>query len=79
MWQSCVHFLKPLTDHSGLKNHAPIPWTLVIQTAFNKMSVLMVADILYKKANQSCTFPISCQMKLYADGKGNAIHCSYTQ
>jgi hypothetical protein len=26
MWQSCAHILKLLTDHSGLKEKAPIDW-----------------------------------------------------
>ncbi|KAL7474179.1 hypothetical protein ACHAW6_000168 [Cyclotella cf. meneghiniana] len=43
---SCTHILKPLTDHSGLKKHAPIPWTPDLQTAFDKMLVLMATDAL---------------------------------
>ncbi|KAL7474734.1 LOW QUALITY PROTEIN: hypothetical protein ACHAW6_000692 [Cyclotella cf. meneghiniana] len=43
MWPSHAHILKPLTDHSGLKAHAPIPWNLDMQTAFDKMCG-MVAD-----------------------------------
>jgi len=46
MWPSCAHILKPLTDHSGLKKHAHIPWIDEIQQAFDKMCVLMVADAL---------------------------------
>ncbi|KAL7477288.1 hypothetical protein ACHAW6_003099 [Cyclotella cf. meneghiniana] len=46
MWPSHAHILKPLTDHSGLKKHAPIPWTPDMQTAFNKMCILIVADAL---------------------------------
>ncbi|KAL7475505.1 hypothetical protein ACHAW6_001417 [Cyclotella cf. meneghiniana] len=38
MRSSCAHILKPLTDHSGLKNHAPIPWTPNMQTAFDNGS-----------------------------------------
>ncbi|KAL7480543.1 hypothetical protein ACHAW6_006232 [Cyclotella cf. meneghiniana] len=46
MWASHVHILKPFTDHSGLKKHTPIPWTPDMQTAFDKMHVLMAADAL---------------------------------
>ncbi|KAL7478583.1 LOW QUALITY PROTEIN: hypothetical protein ACHAW6_004342 [Cyclotella cf. meneghiniana] len=41
-----AHILKPLTDHSGLKKHASIPWTPEMQTAFKTMHTLMVADDL---------------------------------
>ena len=46
MWPSHAHILKPLTDHSGLKKHAPIPWTPEMQVAFDKMCALMAADAL---------------------------------
>ncbi len=42
MWPSHAHILKPLTDHSGLKKHAPIPCTPDMQTAFDKKCSLMV-------------------------------------
>jgi hypothetical protein len=45
MWPSHTHILKPLTDHSGLKKCAPIPWT-VEQQAFDKIHALMAADAL---------------------------------
>ncbi|KAL7476318.1 hypothetical protein ACHAW6_002189 [Cyclotella cf. meneghiniana] len=35
MWPSHTHILKSLTDHSGLKKHGPIPWTLDMHTTFN--------------------------------------------
>ncbi|KAL7478883.1 hypothetical protein ACHAW6_004633 [Cyclotella cf. meneghiniana] len=95
MWPSHAHILKPLADHSGLKKQAPIPWTLDIQTALNKMHMLMAADtlavypdhnkfdvlVLYKKADQLPIFPETVEVtaKLYGNGKGNAIHHSYTQ
>ena len=41
-----AHILKPLTDHSGLKKRAPIPWTDDMQKAFNKMCALIAADAL---------------------------------
>ena len=44
MWPSHAHILKPLTDHSGLKKCAPIPWTDDMQ--FDKMCALMAADAL---------------------------------
>ena len=46
MWPSQAHILKPLTNNSGLKKCAPTPWTPDMQTAFNKMHELMVADAL---------------------------------
>ncbi|KAL7483872.1 LOW QUALITY PROTEIN: hypothetical protein ACHAW6_015058 [Cyclotella cf. meneghiniana] len=46
MWPSRAHILKPLTDHSGLKKLAPIPWTPEMQTAFNMIRALMAADAL---------------------------------
>ncbi|KAL7488620.1 hypothetical protein ACHAW6_014213 [Cyclotella cf. meneghiniana] len=46
MWPSRANILKPLTDHSGLKKYAPIPWTPDMQTAFHKICALMVADAL---------------------------------
>jgi hypothetical protein len=46
MWPSHAHILKPLTDHSGLKKHAPIPWTDDMQKAFDKMGALMTVNTL---------------------------------
>ncbi|KAL7487380.1 hypothetical protein ACHAW6_012983 [Cyclotella cf. meneghiniana] len=46
MWPSHAHIFKPLTDHSGLKKHAPMPWTPGIQTTFNKMHAFLAADAL---------------------------------
>ncbi len=46
IWPSRAHILKPLTDHSGLKNKAPIKWTDEMQKAFDKMRLLMAADAL---------------------------------
>jgi hypothetical protein len=46
IWPSRAHILKPLTDHSGLKKHAPIPQTNDMQQAFDKMHALMAADAL---------------------------------
>ncbi|KAL7481995.1 hypothetical protein ACHAW6_007677 [Cyclotella cf. meneghiniana] len=44
--QVVPHIFKPLTDHSGLKKHAPIPLTTEMQMTFDKMHALMVADAL---------------------------------
>jgi hypothetical protein len=46
MWLSCAHILELLTDQSGMKKNAPIKWTDEMQTAFDKMSLLMAADAL---------------------------------
>jgi hypothetical protein len=46
MWPSCARILKPLTDQSVLKKHAPIEWTDEMQQAFDKMRLLMAANAL---------------------------------
>ncbi len=46
MWPSHAHILKPLTDHSGLKKRAPIKYTDEMQNAFDKMCLLMAANVL---------------------------------
>jgi hypothetical protein len=46
MWPSCVHILKLLTDQFGLRKKAPIIWTDEMQTAFDKMRLLMAANAL---------------------------------
>ena len=58
MWPSHAHILKPLKDHSGLKNHAPIPWTDERQQAFDKMRALMVADALAAYPDHNKRFDI---------------------
>ena len=46
MWPSRAHILKPLTDQSGLKKCAPIPWTNAMQQAFDKMRALVADNAL---------------------------------
>jgi hypothetical protein len=46
MWPSHAHILKPLTDQSGLKKRAPIKLADGAQQAFNKMHLLMAANVL---------------------------------
>jgi hypothetical protein len=58
MWPSCTHTLKPLTDHSGLKKHASIPWTDEMQQAFDKMCALMAADALPAHPDHNKQFDI---------------------
>ena len=58
MWPSRVHILKTLTDHSGLKKHAPIPWTDDMQKAFDKMHALMAADALAAYPDHNKRFDI---------------------
>ncbi|KAL7489610.1 hypothetical protein ACHAW6_015286 [Cyclotella cf. meneghiniana] len=58
MWPSHAHILNPLTDHSGLKKHVPIPWTLDMQTAFKKMSVLIAADALAAYPDHNIWFDV---------------------
>jgi hypothetical protein len=58
MWPSHAHILKPLTDHSGLKKHAPIPWNNDMQQAFGKMRALMAADALAAYPDHNKQFDI---------------------
>ena len=46
MWPSRAHVLKPLTDHAGLKKGDKLNWTPAMQTAFNKIRLLLAADAL---------------------------------
>ena len=46
MWPSRAHVLKPLTDMPGLKKKQKLNWTAEMQSAFDKMRQLMVADAL---------------------------------
>ncbi|KAL7476186.1 hypothetical protein ACHAW6_002064 [Cyclotella cf. meneghiniana] len=52
MWPSHALILKHLTDHSGLKKHAPILWMPEMQTALDKMHALMLADTAYPDHNK---------------------------
>jgi hypothetical protein len=58
MWPSCAHILKPLKNYSGLKMHAPIPWTDEMQHAFDNMCALMAADALAAYPNHNTWFDI---------------------
>jgi hypothetical protein len=58
MWSSCAHFLKPLTDHSGLKKKAHIKWTDEMQKAFDKMCLLMAAYALAAYPDHNKQFDI---------------------
>ena len=64
MWPSHAHILKPLTDHSGLKKHAPIPWTNDMQQAFDKMHALMADDALTAYPDHNKRFDILILMHL---------------
>eukprot|EP00956_Cyclotella_meneghiniana_P006711 scaffold8908_cov51-Cyclotella_meneghiniana.AAC.1 len=46
MWPSRAHVLKPLTDKAGLKKGEKLNWTDEMQTAFDKMRLLLAADAL---------------------------------
>jgi hypothetical protein len=46
IWPSHAHILKPSTDQSGLKKKAPIKWTDEMQKAFDKIRLLMAANVL---------------------------------
>ena len=58
MWPSHVHFLKPLTDQSGLKKRAPIKWTDEMQHLFDKMHLLMAANALAAYPNHNKWFNV---------------------
>ena len=58
MWPSRAHVLKPLTDKSGLKKGAKLPWTPAMQTAFNKMRYLIAADALSAYPDHNKRFDI---------------------
>ena len=58
MWPSRAHILKPSTEHSGLKKGAKIPWMPKMQTAFNKMSLLVAADALAAYPDHNKRFDI---------------------
>ncbi|KAL7474416.1 hypothetical protein ACHAW6_000388 [Cyclotella cf. meneghiniana] len=68
MWPSCAHILKPLTDHSGLKKHTPIPWMPEMQVAFDKMHVLMVADVLAAYPDQNKRFDVYTEASDFQSG-----------
>jgi hypothetical protein len=46
MWPSRAHVLKPLTDQAGFKKGEKLNWTSTMQTAFDKMCLLLAADAL---------------------------------
>ena len=58
MWPSRAHILKPLTNQSGLKKKAPIQWTDEMQTAFDKMRLLMATDALAAYPDHNKRFDI---------------------
>ncbi|KAL7488824.1 hypothetical protein ACHAW6_014418 [Cyclotella cf. meneghiniana] len=79
MWPRCAHILKPLTDNSGLKKHAPIPWAPNTQSTFDKMHALIAADALAANLDHNKQFgvytntsdfqlAVKVTAKLYSDG-----------
>ena len=59
MWPSCGQILKTLTGYSGLKKHAPIPWTNEMQQACEKMHTLMTAKALVAYLDHNKRFDIN--------------------
>ncbi|KAL7488031.1 hypothetical protein ACHAW6_013635 [Cyclotella cf. meneghiniana] len=59
IWPSHAHVLKPLTNHSGLKKHAPTPWKPIMHTAFDKMCALMVTNALAAYPNHNKQFNVN--------------------
>ncbi|KAL7478249.1 LOW QUALITY PROTEIN: hypothetical protein ACHAW6_004020 [Cyclotella cf. meneghiniana] len=68
IWPCHAHIPKPLTDHSKLKKHAPIPWTSNMQTTFNKMHALMVADALTAYPDHNKWFDVYMDVPFYQLG-----------
>ncbi|KAL7502167.1 hypothetical protein ACHAXN_003238 [Cyclotella atomus] len=58
MWPSRAHVLKPLTDQAGLKKGEKLNWTPAMQTAFNKMRLLLAADALAAYPDHNKRFDI---------------------
>ncbi|KAL7506671.1 hypothetical protein ACHAXN_004878 [Cyclotella atomus] len=58
MWPSRAHILKPLTDQAGLKKGEKPNWTPDMQTAFNKMRLLLAADALVAYPDHNKRFDI---------------------
>jgi hypothetical protein len=58
MWPSRTHVLKPLTDQAGLKEREKLNWTHKMQTAFNKMRLLLAADALAAYPDHNKQFDI---------------------
>jgi hypothetical protein len=58
MWPSRAHVLKPLTDQAGLKKGVKLVWTDKMQTAFDKMLLLISADALAAYPDHNKRFDI---------------------
>eukprot|EP00956_Cyclotella_meneghiniana_P028622 scaffold67268_cov42-Cyclotella_meneghiniana.AAC.1 len=58
MWPSRAHVLKPLTDRAGLKKGEKLNWTDEMQTAFDKMRLLLAADALAAYPDHNKRFDI---------------------
>ena len=58
MWPSRAHVLKPLTDKAGLKKGEKLNWTDEMQTAFDKMRLLLAADALAAYPDHNKRFDI---------------------
>eukprot|EP00956_Cyclotella_meneghiniana_P021249 scaffold38455_cov37-Cyclotella_meneghiniana.AAC.3 len=58
MWPSRAHVLKPLTDQAGLKKGEKLNWTEDMQTAFDKMRLIIAADALAAYPNHNKPFHI---------------------
>ena len=70
MWLSHIHILEPLTDHSGLKNHTPIPWKTDRQTEFGEMNALITADMLAAYPENNKWFNIYTNVSDFQVGAG---------
>ena len=68
MWPSRAHILKPLTDCSGLKKGVKLNWTDEMQSAFDKMRLLMAADCLAAYPDHNKRFDIYTDSSDYQMG-----------
>ncbi|KAL7530913.1 LOW QUALITY PROTEIN: hypothetical protein ACHAXR_008651, partial [Thalassiosira sp. AJA248-18] len=67
MWPKRAHRLKPLTDESGKKKHE-FKWTDAMQTAFDEMKDLMVAECLMAYPDHNKGFQIYTDASDYQMG-----------
>jgi hypothetical protein len=58
MWPSRAHVLKLLTDKAGMKKGEKLDWTPDMQTAFDKMRLLLAADALTAYPDHNKRFDI---------------------
>ena len=68
MWPSRAHVLKRLMDQAGLKKGVKLVWTDEMQTAFDKMCLLIAADALVAYPGHNKRFDINTDSSDYQLG-----------